>query len=150
MSRRMSGLSVIVMLALTSIACVCGIFTDYDFDQSDTEANRKGFERHIGFPVPASVSDVYYFADELGADVTYQLGFTADQETVNRIVSELGLTQEAPALDCTGLVREFDWWKEDAVEGLSPYWKSNDDHDYYWFLWFDPANRKVYYLEFSV
>jgi hypothetical protein len=135
----------IAVVVLTFSAC-----TDYDFDQPDTPANREGFERHFGFPVPASVSDVYYFADELGADVVYQLGFVADQETIERIVSELELAQGEPAFDCIGLVPEFDWWKTDAVEGLTPYWKSNQDGDYYWFLWFEPGGQRAYYIEFSL
>jgi hypothetical protein len=135
---------------MTAITCACGIFTDYDFDQPNTHANQVGFERHFGFSMPASVSDLYYFADELGADVKYQLGFTADQGTVERIVAALDLVQREPKLDCTGLIREFDWWSEDAVVGITPYWKSNRDGDYYWLLWFDPSSQKVYYLEFSL
>jgi hypothetical protein len=134
--RQMIQFSVIATVALTSIACCCGVFTDYDFDQPDTPANQEGFEQHFGFPAPASVSDLYYFADELGADVKYQLGFTTDQETVDRIVSELDLTQGKPTLDCTGLVREFDWWEKGVVEGLTP--------------WFDSSSQRAYYIEFSL
>jgi hypothetical protein len=148
--RRMIQFSIITAVALTFIACCCGIFTDYDIDQPDTPANKEGFERHFGFPVPASVSDLYYFADELGADGKYQLGFTTDQETIERIVSELDLTQGEPAFNCIGLIYEFDWWEKDVVNGLTPYWKSNQDNDYYWFLWFDPSSQRAYYIEFSL
>ena len=150
MCRRMIQFSIITAVALTFIACCCGIFTDYDIDQPDTPANKEGFERHFGFPVPASVSDLYYFADELGADGKYQLGFTTDQETIERIVSELDLTQGEPAFNCIGLIYEFDWWEKDVVNGLTPYWKSNQDNDYYWFLWFDPSSQRAYYIEFSL
>jgi hypothetical protein len=143
-------LSVITTVALTSLACLCGLFTDYDFDRPDTPANQEGFKRHVGFPAPDSVSDLYYFADELGADVTYQLGFNADQETMLAIVSALDLVQEEPAFDCAAFARAFDWWEEDAVAGLTPYWKSNPDGDYYRCLWFDPESRRAYYIEFSL
>lgn len=149
MCRQMVRFSVITAVTLTSIACCSGIFTDYDIDQPDTSANKEGFECHFGFPVPASVSDLYYFADELGADVKYQLGFITDQETIERIVSELDLTQGEPTFSCTGLIYEFAWWEKDAVNGLTPYWKSNQDNDYYWFLWFDPSSQRAYYIEFS-
>ena len=139
-----------VAVVLTAIACACGAFTDYDFDQPNTPANQAGFERHFGFPMPASVSDLYYFADEIGADVKYQLGFTADQETVERIVAALDLTQQEPKFDCTGLIREFDWWSKDAVESVTPYWEGNRDNDYYRFLWFDADRQRAYYLEFSL
>jgi hypothetical protein len=142
--------AILGLLALLPLSCGCGLFTDYDFDRPDTPANREGFEHHFGFPVPASVSDLYYFADELGADVQYQLGFSTDPETVERIVAALDLTEGAPPVDCTGLVRTFDWWTEDAVVGLTPYWTGDEDRDYYRCLWFDPDSRRAYYIAFSL
>ena len=88
MSRRLLEFLTIAVVALTVSACICGAFTDYDFDEPDTAANQEGFERHFGFAVPASVSDLYYFADELGADVKYQIGFKTDQETIIMHMSE--------------------------------------------------------------
>ena len=126
------------------IAC-----TGYDFDVPDTAANQAGFERHFGFAVPASVSDLYYFADELGADVKYQIGFKTDQQTIERIASELDLVQGEPELHF-GLAQEFAWWDKEAIKNLTPYWKSNQDNDYYWFLWFDPSSQRAYYIEFSL
>jgi hypothetical protein len=144
MKSQIFRLFVAAVIVLTLGAC-----TEYDHDQPDTPANREGFERHFGFSVPASVTDLYYFADELGADVKYQLGFKADQETVDRIVAELDLVQTEPEFQ-VGVAQELEWWHEDRIEGLMPYWKSNRDADYFWFLWFDPVSQRVYYIEFSV
>ena len=77
--------SVVIVVTLISIACICNIFTDYDYDQPDTAANREGFAQHFGFPALASVSDLYFYADELGADVTFQFGFVTDQETTSHL-----------------------------------------------------------------
>jgi hypothetical protein len=126
-----------------------GACTDYDFDQPDTDANRAGFERHFGFAPPPSVSDLYYYADELGADVKYQLGFRADEGTIDTIVAELELVQEEPEYEVR-LARDLDWWHDDVIRTLTPYWRSDPDSDYYRFLWYDPAGRRAYYLEFSV
>ena len=133
-------------VALLSGLVAC---TSYDYDKPDTSDNQKGFERHFGFPVPASVSDVYYFADELGADVKYQLGFKTDQATVDAIVAALELKQAEPEFG-VGIAQEFPWWDKDTVENLTPYWKSNSEEHYYWFLWYDSESQRVYYIEFSV
>jgi hypothetical protein len=142
-------LPMIRFLAIAAVVLTLSACTDYDCDEPDTPANQEGFERHFGFAVPASVSDLYYFADELGADVKYQIGFKTDQETIERIASELDLVQEEPEFRVR-LAHEFDWWDKDIVESLTPYWRSNQDNDYYWFLWFDPTNQRAYYIEFSL
>lgn len=142
MIRKLLGILVVV-------ACLIGACTDYDVDAPDTPANQRGFERHFGFAVPASVSELYYYADELGADVAYQLSFKADQQTIEKIAAELGLAQAA--LDFgVELAREVDWWDEDAIKNLTPYWKRNAAKDYYWVLWYDPLDQRAYYLEFSL
>ncbi len=141
--RRIEVLMAIILL-LALVAC-----TDYDYDRPDTPANRTGFERHFNFPPPDSISDLYYFADELGADVKYQLSFQTDRETVARIVVELDLVQEEPPLK-VGLARELDWWNAERIEELPPYWKSNEDGDYYWYLWYDPQTQRAYFIEFSL
>jgi hypothetical protein len=123
--------------------------TNYDYDQADTPANQAGFERHFGFPTPTSVTDLYYFADELGTDVLYQLGFKTDPETIEKIVAELDLIQQEPDLQ-TNLARDFDWWDNTVIENLTPYWKHNTDNDYFWFLWYDPDNQQAYYIEYSL
>jgi len=97
----------------------------------------RGFERHFGFEAPPDVTDVYYFADEMGVDVLYQLGFEAGPETVTRIVKELDLTQSTSASDgpSPDLAYEFPWWDEQDVQRATRYWKSNAGHDYWWALW---------------
>ena len=132
------------VLLLVSLAC-----TSYDYDQADTPANQAGFERHFGFSRPDSVNGIYYYADEMGADVVYQMGFEATPETIDRIVAELELVQREPGFQ-SNLARDFDWWNEDTIEELTPYWKSTPDQDYYWMLWYDSDNQQAYYLEFSL
>ena len=92
---------------------------------------------------------MYYYADELGADVKYQLGFKTDEATVVQIIDRLDLQQAEPEM-WVGLATEFSWWDELALDGLTPYRKTNQDEDYYWFLWYNPETQRVYYLEFSV
>ena len=73
--------------------------TKYDHDSPDTQANRDGFRRHIGFAPSDAVSKLYYYADELGADVSYQLGFETDRKTIDAVVVSLGLAQKQSDFD---------------------------------------------------
>jgi hypothetical protein len=92
---------------------------------------------------------LYYFADEWLVDEMYQLGFTADQETIEKIISNLGLKQGELGTT-VGLAYEFSWWDEEDVDNLTPYWKSNQDEDYYWYLWYNPESQRAYYIEYSL
>jgi hypothetical protein len=85
----------------------------------------------------------------MGADVVYQMGFKTNQETIEKIVTELNLIQEETDLH-NNLARDFDWWDENVIAGLLPYWKSTPEKDYYWFLWYDPISQRAYYLEYSL
>ena len=138
-----------VMLLALSIVALLGCEPQYDHDQADTPANKAGFERHFGFSPPASVTDLYYWADGMGADVKYQLGFKADQSTIDQIVTELQL--EDKELDSSSFFgRDFDWWKMDEIQSLPVFWKQVEDKEYYRYLWYDAESRRAYFLEFSV
>lgn len=125
--------------------------SDYDHDVPDTDANRAGFERLFGFAPPADVTDLYYFVDELGADVLHQLGFAAKPETVNQIVTTLDLPP-ADMADChgLGLAYAFPWWDEDDIRQATFYQKANAQRDYWRALWYSEATGRVYYLEYSL
>jgi hypothetical protein len=142
---RKLGLCLLVLLVALA-AC-----TDYDHDTPDTEANRAGFERHFGFEAPSEVTDVYYFADEMGADVLYQLCFAAGPKTVDRIVTALDL---APAIKGRerglGLAYEFSWWDEDDIHQATRYQKANNSQDYWRVLWYSEVTGRVYYLAYSL
>ena len=136
---------VFIILLATLVAC-----TDYDHDVPDTATNLKGFERHFGFEAPPDVTDVYYFADEMGADVLYQLGFEAGPETVARIVNGLDLKRSDSAGPNPNLGYEFPWWDAQDVQHATLYWKSNEGQDYWWALWYSAPTQRVYYLEYSL
>jgi hypothetical protein len=141
--RRLVGGLIILLVALA--AC-----TTYDHDVPDTAANLEGFERHFGFAAPSDVEDVYYFADETGADVLYQLGFETGPETVARIVAALDLVPVADAQEMgLGLAYDFPWWDTADIRQATRYWKSSAERDYGWALWYSEATGRVYYLEYS-
>ncbi len=140
-------LGVIVLLCAALLACG----TEYDYDVPDTAANRDGFERHFGFAAPANVTDLYYFADELGADVKYQLGFEAGPETVADIVATLNLTQsDSTKAHGLNLAYDFPWWDGEDIQRATLYQKTNAEEDYWWELWYSEATGRVYYLEYSL
>ncbi|MCP4538466.1 MAG: hypothetical protein GY832_15125 [Chloroflexi bacterium] len=136
----------IVVIFLSILACG----TDYDWDTPDTPANQKGFENHFGFAVPESVSDLYYFADGMGFDPLYMLGFKTDQDTIDKIVSELKLEQGDPGFGTEYLTQDVPWWDDEDIENLTPYWKTNQDETYFWLFWYNPTSQRAYYLEFGL
>jgi len=143
----MSKLGFCLLVLLVALAaCI-----HYDHDTPDTSANLAGFERHFGFEPPADVTDVYYYADELGVDVTYQLGFEAGPETVARIVAELDLTQaDTPGGFGLGVARDFPWWDMEDIKQATLYQKTNTQRDYWRELWYSAATGRVCYLEYSL
>lgn len=135
------------LIWLTTLAAC----TDYDHDIPDTAANLAGFERHFDFVVPSDVTDVFYFADEMGADVLYQLGFEAAPGTVERIVKALDLAPAAGGQEMgVGLAYDFPWWDEKDFQQAALYQKANDNQDYWRELWYSETPGRVYYLEFSL
>ena len=131
------------------IVISAGCEPQFDHDRPDTDANKAGFRRHFNFSAPATVTNLYYWADGLGADIKYQLGFTAGQETIDRIVAELHL--EKNDLDSSALFsHDFDWWSMDEIESLPVFSKKVDGKDYYKYLMYDSESRHAYYLEFSM
>ena len=133
-------------LAVLLIAC-----TAYDHDVPDTQANREGFARHFDVAPPSDVTNLYYFADELGADANYQLGFEATPETVDRIVEALDLNPSPEAQEQgLGLAYDMPWWDETEIAQATHYRKSTAEEDYFWALWYHEATGRVYYLEYSL
>lgn len=134
-------LFVIAVIVASAVGC-----TNYDADTPDTAANKAGFERHFGFAPPSSVTDIYYYATEV-RDATYQLGFSADQATIDAIIAELELTETETSMGFSTLP-DFDWWVFAEVEKLPVRGKTNAGE--YWYLWYDAETGRAYYLEFSI
>lgn len=147
--RALSPLRFCLLILFAALLVAC---TDYDHDTPDTAANLAGFERHFGFAAPADVTDVYYYADELGADVTYQLGFAAGPETVERIVAALELAQTDPTErhDFNIARDDLSWWDAADIRQATFYQKTNAEKGYWRLLWYSAATGRVYYLEYSV
>jgi hypothetical protein len=138
------------LIALSAAVVTLVACTPCDPDVPDTEANREGFERHFGFKAPPDVQDVYYFTDEMGVDVLYQLGFEASPETVARIVGALDLAPTDSEGLLSSLTYEFPWWDEADMQRATFYQKSNPEQDYWWVLWYSETTGRVYYLEYSL
>ncbi len=122
-------------------------FTPYTHDRPDTIENKKGFERHFGVSPSPDVTELYFYADELGIDAKYQLGFKADRSTVDKIIAKLGLEQMDQSFD-DQIATEFPWWQKSDLAGLKPYHvQIAKVHKY---LWYDEKKRQVWYLDFDL
>ncbi len=137
------------LVMLTVLACLSSC-THYDVETADTPANRKGFENHLGFVPDQNVTGVYYYADELGADVQYQLSFRCPKSTIERIVEKLALEPVTPerAGELLDPRDDLDWWKPDSVTDL-PLW-GKEEEGYYWQLWYSEEDNRAFYQEFSI
>jgi len=135
---------------LLSISLLLAACTDYDVGTADTPANREGFTKHIGFEPSDDVTEVYYYADELGADVQYQLSFKCPKEVAEKIIRDLSL-QPKPD-DYSGLDPRDDlnWWKPDSTEGHPMWIKRAKDGQHHWELWYSEENGSAYYHEYSI
>ena len=136
-------------LILFGILFLAGACTEYDVDTPDTPANRRGFQSHIGFEPGTDVKRVYYYADELGADVQYQLSFQCSKEVADKIIGTLSLESMPPHQ--AGLEPRVDliWWKPDSTTGL-PFWSKSKGKQYYWEFWYSEELKQAYYHEYSI
>jgi len=121
----------------------------YDVDTPDTVGNRKGFERHFKMIPDEGVSQVYYYADEFGADVRYQLSFKCDNSTVDQIIAKLVLTKKPG--NHNGLTPRDDliWWTPNSTKNRS-LWTKEKQNEYYWELWYSEKDNIVFYHEYSM
>jgi hypothetical protein len=143
----MKAIRFIILLSVSLLLAAC---TDYDVETADTPPNRKGFARHLGFEPGSEVTAVYYYADELGANVQYQLSFECPKEVVERIIRDLSL-QPRPE-DYLGLDPRNDlkWWKPDSTEGRTMWIKKGKDGQHHLELWYSDEDGRAYYHEYSI
>jgi hypothetical protein len=116
----------------------------------DTEYSRQGFARLIGITPPASVSNIYYRADEGFLDSGYRLRFTCkDSSVVSHVAARLQLqATDNPTLGLLSTTPK--WWAEKLQpKGILQYARELPGK-YYWYLWYDPTTGTVWYEEFSV
>lgn len=124
--------------------------TDYDVDTPDTPANRSGFIKHFGFEPAGGVTEIYYYADEFGADVRFQLAFKCPDEVAEQIIEKLSLLPSPD--DDSGLDPRSDllWWKPDSTNGRSMWCKQTNDGQYHRVFWYSKEDGRAYYHEYSM
>lgn len=111
---------------------------------------KKGFQNFSWFDPPSDVKNIYCYADEMGVDHDYQFSFNCDTTTVNRIISNLDLKAGIIKEDNgSGLWHDFPWWDSSKIETLIPFSKK-DEHEAYWYLWYDTPKQKAYYFSFDM
>lgn len=133
------------MFSLLLAAC-----TDYDVGTADTPANRKGFAKHIGFEPGSDVTNVYYYADELGADVRYQLSFQCPKQVAEKIIETLSLQPNPPKYNGLDPREDLEWWTPDSTEELPMWIKESEDDQYCWVFWYSKEDGRCYYHEYSI
>lgn len=136
----------LVTIFVTALVSGC---TSYDIDTPDTTANRKGFERHLKITRTDAVTGVYYYADEIGADVRYQLTFKCDRKTIDQIINSLSLTQAPVGYEGLAPRDDLGWWKPDSTEDKT-HWIHEKKDEYYRELWYSEDDGVAFYHEYSI
>lgn len=110
----------------------------------DTNYARKGFEQHLEFVSPTSVSQIYYHADEGFTDQGYLLRFTYnDPATVTQAIQHLQL-HKTNNPESWILNNAPKWWTEKSqYDGLACF--TGERTNRYYFLWYDSKSRTVWY-----
>jgi len=141
----------IVIVSVLVLGGLLSSCTHYDVETADTPDNHKGFESHFGFAPDNTVINVYYYADELGADVRYQLSFQCPKATVDKIITELSLKSVLPdqAESLLDPRDDLPWWKPDSIDNRD-LWIKEKENEYYWQLWYSEKDGKAFYLEYSL
>ena len=130
---------------LTLVCALVG--TRVDPDNADAPANIRFFRRRFGLPPGQAYTGIVCLADELGADVWYQLVCTCDGASMRRLVQALGL-QPASAESLTATPREMPpGWPAGVTTNL-PAW-SRQEFRRYRTLWFSDQQGRLYYLEYT-
>jgi len=137
--------SILLSFSLLWAAC-----SDYDVDTADTLANRNGLAKHLGFEPGSDVTEVYYYSDELGADVRYQLSFKCPKEVVEKIIVDLSLQPKPEGYSGLAPRDDLKWWKPNSTEGLQMWLKEAPDKQYFWELWYSEEEGYAYYQEYSI
>jgi hypothetical protein len=131
------------------LLAIASCFTDYDVNTADTKANINGLKRHCKVQISNDISKVYYYADEFGADVIYQLSFKCDQPTIDKIIHSLSL-KVAPS-EFNGLDPRDDlgWWNSKSLNNRS-HWVHIVQNAYYKELWYSKKDNIAFYIEYSL
>ena len=147
----MKGDNISLWFGSCVIVALLSSCTHYDVETADTPANRKGFESHFGFAPNNSITDVYYYTDELGADVRFQLSFQCPKATADKIIAKLSLKSVPPdkAESLLDPRDDLPWWKPDSIDNRD-LWIKEKENEYYWQLWYSEKDGKAFYLEYSL
>ncbi|MCC6371967.1 MAG: hypothetical protein IT236_13265 [Bacteroidia bacterium] len=136
MKKKSSYLKVssILILTLLLIASSC------------KDSNQDIFFDFFKFSPPPDVTDFHYFAEE-GFDSDYWIAFECDSTTVKKIVTSLNLVKGKE--ETYGLMGGLNfkptlWWDYNFIKESVPHTKVVYSSHY--FLWYDKAKRKAYFL----
>lgn len=137
--------AILVLSAFLVAAC-----TDYDVETADTRANKRGFAKHLGFEPSDEVSGIYYYADEVGGDVRYQITFECSKELAEKIIRFQTLQPKPDNYSGLSPRDDLKWWKPDSIEGRPMWIKKDETGRYYREFWYSKEDGRAYYHEYSI
>ncbi len=125
------------------------IIPRFDDTKPDTKFNKQRFQDFFGFYPTADVKNIYAHSDELGIDASYYFAFECADSTVTKIKKSLFLSADTTGTGFSGWLNSSPtfWWDTAAIQKIKPFTKQKEN--LHWYLWYDKAKGKVYFLTFD-
>ena len=126
---------------------------DYDSTRPDTKKNRKMFENMTGIKADRNIRKVYAYADYFpGIDPLFCLAFEATPEAVARIVKKKQLEKKDREKDGSlwnlgfSVLPSEPWWNAAERDKSTLYFRDDEKHEVWYYLWHDPKTGKCQFL----
>jgi hypothetical protein len=125
------------------------IISRFDDTKPDTKFNKQRFKEFFGFYPTSDIKNMYAHSDELGIDASYYFAFECADSTVEKIKKSLALSVDTTGMGFSGGLNSSPtfWWDTTAIQQIKPFSKQKEN--LYWYLWYDKAKQKVYFLTFD-
>lgn len=120
----------------------------YDAKTPDTQANRKGFAHIIGFSPTSDVTEIYFYADEMGFEPLYCLAFQSSPKNVKKIIEKFNLKKnnntnwEEPF----AVPKDLFWWNAEERKKSEFYSSQVEQTETAYYFWYNPQNSKCQFM----
>ena len=142
----------LLTLTISSILVLVLVADQYyltiDNDKPDTKANKLYFQRRFKMKITDDVKNLYCEESFGILDGSQEMTFVCDSQTINKIIKQLGLSQEGNLSNSSfgSLLRK----SESEINKLRPFYsKPGSDHYCYYFLWYNKTNKHAFFQSYD-
>lgn len=120
----------------------------YNAKKADTQENRKGFARVTGIDPGSDVTEIYFYADELGWDPLYCFSFQCSRKTAQKIIEHLKLkkNENADWQEPFPVPDDLFWWNSEERKNSVFYCRRMEQPEKTYYFWFHPRSTKCQFM----